>query len=107
MTLSDISEFLQQAEQCTSQDELAGLFYEAGEDSDNMTNTLIFSMLSDKKKPSLSIGEDLAALGDKVIACPKCKNTSVHTLLASAKEVLSNAKPLHFGCCECGTQFLI
>lgn len=105
MTLSDINELLTEAEMCKSAEELMSLFDEAGEDTDCETNVKIFRKLSEKKKPALIIGEETAELNGSVICCPKCRNTSVYTLLGSAAEVLADAEALHFGCCECGTQF--
>ena len=96
MTLSDISEFSEQAAECKSADALAQLFDDAGEDIE-------ISMLGAVSESC----EDSAVIYGVEAKCTKCGNTSPNTLLGSAAEILSGEKTIHLGCCECGTQFTV
>ncbi len=106
MTISDITELLQQAGSCKTEAELLALFEEAGEDIDKAANRRIFENLPTAGE-GLAVTDETAALYSQPVICPKCRNTSVYSLLSSAAEVLSAADTVHFGCCECGTSFTV
>ena len=106
MTLSDISEFSEQAAECKSADALAQLFDDAGEDIE----ISMLGAVSESCKSMSDIfvcGEDSAVIYGVEAKCTKCGNTSPNTLLGSAAEILAGEKTIHLGCCECGTQFTV
>ena len=105
MTLIDIDEFYTGAVSCQDEQALMRLFEEAGEDIETSAVHEIFSALSSGSGCELAVSDEAATLYGRAVQCPKCKNTSVYTLLGSAAEVLLRAETAHFGCCECGTQF--
>lgn len=107
MTLLDINDLFLQAAGCRDEKCLMNLFEEAGEDVDAADVRAIYAHLSSRPDCALNITGESAALYEKPVCCPKCRNTSVYTLLGSAAEVLLQKETAHFGCCECGTQFLI
>lgn len=108
MTLSDIEEFRAQAAECTLKKQLSDLLEDAGEDYESDQLDILWdNCRSGAFDGAFSYGEDCVRFNGLTAKCTKCGNTSPNTLLASAVEVLSTAKTLHFGCCECGTQFTI
>ncbi len=108
MTLNDINELSMQIKECTSCNDVLRLFDDAGEDADENSVKVIFDICKgDKLYEFFKYSEDACSIYTQMIRCAKCKNTSSNTLLASAAEILSAADEIHFGCCECGTQFSI
>ena len=108
MTLSDIEEFRAQAAECTSKEQLSALLEDAGEDyKPSQLDTLWERCQSGSLDGAFLYSEENVKFNGLTAKCTKCGNTSPNILLASAVEVLSTAKTLHFGCCECGTQFTL
>ena len=106
MTLSDINEFVEQAAECENTDALAQLFDDAGEDIEN--SMLVKTLERCKSIENIFVcGDESAVIHGVTPKCTKCGNTSPNTLLGSAAEILSGQKPVHIGCCECGTQFTV
>lgn len=108
MTLSDINDLCIEVRACESVNDALQLFYDAGEDADENTVKVIFELCKDcELYKNFSYADASCFIYEREIKCIKCKNTSPNTLIASASEILSLANEVHFGCCECGTQFTI
>ena len=105
MILTDIYDLMQIIDGCKSAEETAGVLDEYGEDCDAGTARRVFDAKG--KRRSFEISENSATLGDRQISCPHCKTSSPDKLIGSSAELLSGAAEVHFGCCECGTQFTL
>lgn len=104
MILTDIYDLMQTLYGCSSSEETARVLDEYGEDCDAGTARRVFEAKG--KRRSFELSEASASLGGKMISCPHCKTISPDKLIGSSAELLSGAAAVHFGCCECGTQFI-
>lgn len=105
MILRDIIELMLNTDACSTAEETAKVLDEYGEDSDIRTAEAVFS--AKDKRSGLVLSDDKSMLDGRKISCPKCKTCSPDKIICSASELLSGAETVHFGCCECGTQFTL
>ena len=103
MTLSDAYELQEMLKQCGDAAQISSLLDEYGEDSDTTVSEMILSALAAGKRFELK--DEKAFLHGSMISCPDCGNSSPEKILSSIAGILSGSGEIHFGCCECGTQF--
>ena len=105
MILTAFYDLMLAVDGCPSQAETARVLDEYGEDCDAEAARRVFTAKG--KRRSFELSEASASLGGIIISCPHCKTSSPDKLIASSAELLSGAESVHFGCCECGTQFTL
>lgn len=106
MTLTEIIELKDRIMLCSGTKELSELLDEYGEDNDPETVSAVYKNIREQGGgPELKDGR--FCLRGKDAVCPDCRNSDPDKILSSSSETLVPDGPSHFGCCECGTQFVI
>ncbi|GEM_PF-4933731 len=105
MTLRDINELAVSLTNTMTTDCIAELLTEQGEDCTTQEAGVILHSLNQSR--GLILNDDYCLYHQQTIRCPKCLNTSPDTLLSSALQILTGNNNVPFGCCQCGTQFVV